>query len=190
MAREKLTTLDAVDPATASGRNQELFDSAKAQIGMVPNMYANMGNLPELYDSYVFGYEQFRASGVFSPAEQEVVFLTISKLNGCEYCMGAHSMIADRMSGLDATTLAEIRDDQTISDPKLAALAKFSQVIVETAGNPSKESVASFRAAGYDDKAMLAIILAISVKVISNYSNHLFATPLDEAFSAYSWEAK
>jgi hypothetical protein len=28
-------------------------------------------------------------------------------------------------------------------------------------------------------------VLAVSVKVLSNYSNHAFATPVDERFSAY-----
>lgn len=190
MSREKLTTLEAIENDAATGRTKELFDEAKAQIGMVPNMYANMANLPEMYDTYTFGYQKFRESGVFSSQEQEVVFLTISKLNGCEYCMGAHSMIADKMSGVDAATLEAVRESNTIPDAKLAALADFTRIMVESAGNPSKEAVASFRAAGYEDRAMLAIILALSVKVISNFSNHLFATPLDDVFSGYSWQSK
>lgn len=59
--------------------------------------------------------------------------------------------------------------------------------MVDTRGNPGKADMADFHEAGYDDKAALSIVLALSVKVISNYSNHLFATPLDDAFSAYSW---
>ena len=190
MSREKLTTLNAIESDTATGRTKELFEGAVAQVGMVPNMYANMANLPEMYDTYTFGYQKFRETGVFTSQEQEVVFLTISMLNNCEYCTGAHSMIADKMSGVDAATLASLREGQTIPDAKLAALADFTRVMVETAGNPTKESVAKFREAGYEDKAILAIILALSVKVISNFSNHLFATPLDDAFSDYSWQSK
>lgn len=51
MSREKLTTLEAIETDAATGRTKELFDGAKAQIGMVPNMYANMANLPEMYDT-------------------------------------------------------------------------------------------------------------------------------------------
>lgn len=187
MSREKLVTLEAVNTDTATGRNQELFTEATAAIGMVPNMYANMANMPELFDTYNHGYKLFRSSGVFTSQEQEVVFLTISQLNNCEYCMSAHSMIADKMSDVPTNVLQAIRDEQTIPDAKLAALHAFTHVMVKTAGNPSKDDIATFHAAGYDDKAVMAIVLAISVKVISNYSNHLFATPLDAPFSDYSW---
>jgi len=187
MSREKLTTLEAVNPETAAGRTKELFDQAKATVGMVPNMYANMANVPELFDTYAFGYAQFRAAGIFNSQEQEVIFLAISQANHCEYCMGAHSMIADKMSGVPADVLQAIREQKNIPDPKLAALDTFVHIMVTTAGNPDKSDIAAFREAGYDDKAMMGIVLAISVKVISNYSNHLFATPLDDAFASYSW---
>ena len=35
---------------------------------------------------------------------------------------------------------------------------------------------------------MLEIILAIAVKTLSNYSNHLFNTPLDEMFARREWK--
>ena len=187
MTREKLTTLNGVEHSTATGRAKELFDQTKAQIGFVPNMYANMANIPALLDTYLLGYEQFRSQGGFIPPEQEVVFLTISRLNGCEYCMSAHSMIGDKMTQVPADVLKALRNGEEIADPKLSALAAFTTTMVETKGNPSPESIAAFRAAGYEDNHILAIILALSVKVISNYSNHLFATETDAAFNGYNW---
>jgi hypothetical protein len=50
--------------------------------------------------------------------------------------------------------------------------------MVNKRGRPSDEDVESFLSAGYTEKHILAIILAISVKTISNYSNHIFRTPL------------
>ena len=187
MSREKLVSLEAVNPETATGRAKELFDDATSKVGFVPNMYANMANVPAVLDTYFYGYGLFREQGGFTPQEQEVVLLTISHTNNCEYCVGAHSMIADKMSNVPADTLQAIREGNEIPDAKLAALNAFTLVMVKKRGNPSKEDIAAFHEAGYDDKAILSIVLAISVKVISNYSNHLFATPLDDAFAAYSW---
>lgn len=84
-----LTTLDDADPRTRS-----VLQRAKAQLGFVPNMYAAMANSPGLLETYVGGYDRFRKDSEFTPAEQEVVFLTISRFNRCEYCMAAHSMLA------------------------------------------------------------------------------------------------
>lgn len=187
MAREKLTSLDGVNPKTATGRTKEMFDQTQAAIGFVPNMYENMAKIPALLDTYLLGYQQFREQGGFTPPEQEVVFLTISRLNSCEYCMSAHSMIGDKMTHVPADVLKAIRTDDDIPDAKLAALASFTTTMVETKGNPKPSDIAAFRDAGYEDRHILAIILALSVKVISNYSNHLFATELDAAFDGYNW---
>ena len=40
-------------------------------------------------------------------------------------------------------------------------------------------------AAGYQESDLLYIVLAISVKVLSNFTNHAFGTVVDERFAAY-----
>jgi alkylhydroperoxidase family enzyme len=56
-----------------------------------------------------------------------------------------------------------------------------------TRGRPSAHDLEQFLTAGYTELFVLEIILAIAVKTISNYSNHLFDTPLDEVFSHRIW---
>lgn len=187
MSREKLVSLGSVNPETATGTNKDIFDETKSTIGFVPNMYANMANMPAVLHTYMHGYQSFREESGFSSQEQEVIFLAISTKNNCEYCVGAHSMIADKMSNVPADVLEAIRGGKEIPDRKLAVLDAFTRVMFDTKGNPDKDDIAAFHAAGYEDKDILSIVLAISVKVLSNYSNHLFATDLDDAFSSYSW---
>jgi hypothetical protein len=57
--------------------------------------------------------------------------------------------------------------------------------MVQSHGQPEPEIVKTFVEAGYKDSDLLYIVLAISVKTLSNFSNHLFATPVDDRFSAY-----
>jgi len=85
-------------------------------------MSANMVNSPGLLDTYLKGYKLFRENSGFTPIQQEVVLLAISHENGCEYCMSAHSMIADQMSGVPANILEAIRYDKPIPDSELAVL--------------------------------------------------------------------
>jgi AhpD family alkylhydroperoxidase len=61
-------------------------------------MYAVMANSPGLLETYATGYAAFREASGFTPAEQEVVLLTVSHENGCEYCVAAHSFLADQVS--------------------------------------------------------------------------------------------
>lgn len=187
MPREKITHLTAIDPAAASGEAKAVLDRAQAQVGFIPNMYANMVNLPSLLDTYLHGYALFREKGSLTPPEQEVVFLAISHENRCEYCVSAHSMLAAKKSGLAADAIAALRDGATVPDPKLAALDHFTRTMVRTRGNPSRDDVDTFVAAGYTEGHVLSIILAISVKTLSNYANHLFNTEVDGVFADFAW---
>ena len=54
-------------------------------------------------------------------------------------------------------------------------------------GLPDRNDVKAFLAAGYTEKDILEIILAIAAKTISNYTNHLFHTDVDNIFSSHSW---
>lgn len=176
-------TLEDAEP-----KAKEVLEKAKAQVGFIPNMYAGMVNSPGLLETYLDGYERFRNQSGFTPAEQEVVFLTISRGNGCDYCMAAHSMIAEKMSNVPVEVTEAIRNGQPIPDAKLAALATFTETLRETRGLPSKADVRAFLDAGFEERHVLEIILALAVKTLSNYANHLMHTPLDEAFAGHAWE--
>ena len=180
-----LKTLAPVDLAHADARQKAILEQAKRQVGFIPNMYANMVNAPAVLDTYLHGYGLFRSESGLSPAEQEVVFLAISEVNGCPYCTAAHSMIADKMSGVPQQVLQAIRSGAPIPDAKLAALYDLTKEMVQSRGRPDAARLQAFLDAGYQEKDVLYIVLAIAVKTLSNYSNHAFATGLDDMFSAY-----
>ena len=183
-----LKSLQAIDPASAQGAQKEILDRAVQQVGFLPNMYANMANAPAVLSTYLHGYSLFRTESGLSPAEQEVVFLAISQVNGCNYCTAAHSMLADKKSGVPAAVLNAIRRGEPVPDARLAALHRLSTEMVKTQGRPSAETVETFLSLGFSERDVLYIVLAIAVKTLSNFSNHAFATPVDEVFAAYRVE--
>ena len=185
MSNIVIHNLSPVAHASAEGQQKEVLDQALKQVGFIPNMYANMANAPGMLSTYLHGYDLFRKESSFTPVEQEVVFLTVSQFNGCNYCTAAHSMIADKMSGVPKDVLQAIRTGQPIADAKLAALAAMSLEMVAKHGQPSAAVVKSFIDAGYQERDLLYIVLAAAVKVMSNYSNQAFGTPLDPQFAAY-----
>ena len=181
------TTLNAVTLDNANEAQKPQLEKSLKEMGMIPNMYANMVNSPGLMETYAIGYDRFRKNSGFSPVEQEVVFLTISLLNGCEYCTAAHSTIADKMSKVPTEVTDAIRNGEEIPDVKLRTLSEFTRVLFEKRGNLSQEEAQAFLAAGYQEKQILEIILALAVKTLSNYPNHIFQTPVDDAFSSRKW---
>jgi uncharacterized peroxidase-related enzyme len=165
-----------------------VLEQVKTSMGMIPNMYGDMANSPPMLQTYAQGYSLFREASGFTSAEQEVVFLTISRENECHYCMAAHSFVADNISKVPLEVTNAIRDGAPITDRKLAALATFSLTMFVTRGHPSKDDVADFLGAGYTETHILSIILALAVKTISNYSNHVFGTKVDQAFAGRTWD--
>ncbi len=180
-------SLGAISLATANDRQKAVLEKAKAAFGFIPNMYARMANSPGLLETYMEGYQRFREHSGLSPVEQETVLLTISRFNGCRYCMAAHSMVADRMAGMSGEDLEALRDGRPLVDDRLAALHGFTLQMLESRGMPRQTEVADFLAAGYREEQILEIVLAMAVKLLSNYTNHVFDTPPDEAFADYAW---
>jgi uncharacterized peroxidase-related enzyme len=174
---------------TAEPQGRTLLEQAKRRLGMIPNMYAYMVNSPGLLSTYLHGYDLFRKQSGFTPAEQEVIFLTISHENGCDYCMAAHSVIADKQSHVPPAVTDAIRNGSTIPDQKLRALSDFTRTMFETRGRPDSSHVDGFLAAGYTERHVLEIILALAVKTLSNYANHVFHTPVDSVFAQRMWNA-
>lgn len=181
----RFTELTAITDSGADTDQSGLFKDSKTALGFVPNMYRTMANSPALLRTYMKGYDEFRTHSGLSSAEQEVVFLALSKDNGCDYCLAAHSTLAASVSGVAADVLSAILADKTISDAKLQALYEMTIELNQSRGRPDAAVVNSFFDAGYQEITLLSLLLAVSVKVISNYSNHLFDTPLDDAFAQY-----
>ncbi|MCM2256374.1 MAG: carboxymuconolactone decarboxylase family protein [Vicinamibacteria bacterium] len=182
---QPLVSLDAASPEA-----RPVLERAQRALGFIPNMYAGMVHSPGLLETYLDGYERFRKSSGFTPAEQEVVFLAVSVGNGCDYCVSAHSMLAEKVSQVPAAVLLALREGREVPDPKLGALARFTETLRATRGLPSKADVEAFLAAGYQERHVLEIVLALAVKTLSNYANHLFHTPLDGVFAGHEWKSR
>lgn len=118
------------DPAVAA-----VLAKAKAQTGMIPNMYARMANAPGLLETYLTGYGAFRQESGFSPIEQQVVSLAISRANGCTYCVTVHSAVAD-MAEVPTEVTDALRSGERLPDARLDALARFTTTMVEQRGLP------------------------------------------------------
>ena len=186
MTAEYKIGLEPVGDEAASGVGKEIMDATKAGFGFVPNMYRTMANSAGFLSTYAHGYQAFRQHSGFTPAEQELVFLVISRENGCDYCTAAHSMVAANVSKLDAQTLAAVRNNTDTADEKLRALATFTQHVFASRGLISQVQAAAFLDAGFEEKQIMEIVLAIAVKTLSNYSNHIFHSELDDVFAPYA----
>ena len=80
-----------------------------------------------------------------------------------------------------------IRPGVAISDNKLQTLSLFTKQLLISRGRPTTDEVSNFFAAGYNERKILEIILALAVKTLSNYSNHAFDSEVNYRFKERIW---
>jgi len=172
-------------PETAPEVARETLAGAKKAFGFVPNLLGVMAEAPALVKAYTTLSRIFDETS-FSPAERQVVLLTVSYENGCEYCIAAHSVIAG-MQKVPADVVGAIRDGKPIADAKLEVLRRFTAAVTKTRGWPSEDETTAFVNVGYTKAQVLEVILGVGMKTLSNYTNHIAKTPLDGAFAKSAW---
>ena len=155
--------------------------------GFVPNLHATLAEAPTVLQGYDTLFN-LAGKGTLSPGEQQVVFVTVSRIHECEYCVSGHSMLAG-MAKLDAATIEALREGGTIADARLEALAGFTAAVVVKRGHVGDAAVDAFIVAGFTRAQVLEVVLIVATKVISNYVNHLTHTPLDAFMAKTAWVA-
>lgn len=183
--RSALVNVPVQSVESAPAASRELLKAAGSKFGFVPNLLGMFANAPALLEGYL------TLAGIFdktslSPTERQVVLLAVSFENGCEYCMAAHSAIAG-MQHVDQGVISALRDGKPIADAKLESLRFLAAETVRTRGWPSSDAVSRFTGAGYSPAQALEVVLGVGLKTLSNYANHLAATPLDAAFAPVKW---
>lgn len=186
MAINPADALPLLDWDTSIDPNRAAMERGKKSAGHLINMYRGMAHAPGLLDTYIDGSARFRNESGFSPAEQEVVFLTISVLNDCRYCVAGHSTLADRR-GIDRDVIDALRDELPLADPRHELLRDITKEVLANQGHLSPESMSRFLESGFRAEQLLYIILAVGLKAMSNSTNHLLDTPVDPVFEDRSW---
>ena len=181
-----MTTLKIHDIETAPEGSKVLLENSQKAYGMIPGLHGVLAASPELLKAYQELHQLFTETS-FNNDELTVVWQTINVEHGCHYCVPAHTGIA-KMMKVDDAIIETLRNQTPLADAKLEALRTLTLSITRNRGNVSQADLEAFYAAGYGEQQVLEIILGLSQKVISNYTNHIANTPVDEAFQKFAWK--
>lgn len=179
-----MSQFELYNQETASEASKPLLKNSVDTFGMIPNLHAVMAESPQLLEGYQRIHELFMQSSLNND-ELTVVWQTINKRHDCQYCLPAHATVAHMMNVSPEISDA-IRTDSKLPNEKLEVLRETTLAIVESRGNPSNVQLDTFYSAGYTQQNLLDIILGVAQKVMSNYTNHIAKTPLDEAFKQFA----
>lgn len=177
-------TLHTVESAPeASG---PLLAASEKAFGRVPGLHAVMAEAPGLLEAYKAAHALFAASS-FDDDEVTVVWQSINVEHACHYCVPAHTGIAKSMGVSDEISEA-LRNETPLPSARLEALRTFTLDVVRKRGDVDDAAVQAFLDAGYTRRQILEVILGVSQKVMSNYTNHFARTPVDQVMQKFAWE--
>lgn len=178
-------TTHTLESAPAAAR--PLLEGAKAKLGFIPNLYGNLAEAPAALQAYFDLSAQFEKTSLI-PVERQVVLLAISTENNCEFCVAAHSLIARKMVKVPDAVVDALRASQPLPDAKLEALAVFTRAVVRDRGFVAQGELDAFLKAGFTHRQVIEVVLGVSLKILSNYTNHLTGTKTNPEFASEAWK--
>lgn|SRR5581483_10905668 len=185
--KQMINGFEIHDAATAPAGSAEILNSVQKAWGFVPNLHRVLAESPAALEAYSTLWNIAEKTG-FTPQERNLVYLAIIYENECTYCMAGHTNLS-RMAKVPDAAISAVREGRPIADPKLEALRQFAAKVTRQRGVVSEADVAAFKAAGYDNRAVLDVLVLAATKLISNYTNHLADTPNDSFMKGAEWTA-
>lgn len=168
-------TIPAANQTPAATR--PLLDAVQNKLGVIPNLMRVIGNSPAALEGYL-SLNGALEKGTLGVKTAERIALAIAEINGCSYCLSAHTYLGKNLAKLDDAEMAANRD-RTSTDVKAAAAVRFASKIALERGHVSDSDVQAVKAAGYADAEVMEIVLHVALNTLTNYVNSVAETEID-----------
>ena len=165
-------TIEAAPPAA-----QPLLQAVKKQLGVVPNLFRLVATSPAALEGYL-GMSGALARGALPAATRERIALAVAEINGCNYCLSAHTYLGRNVAKLDDAELAMNRAGRS-NDAKADAAVRFAVQVTERRGHIGDADLQAVRAAGYSDAQIIEIVQHVALNTWTNYVNEVALTDID-----------
>lgn len=171
----RIPTHGTIDAAPAASRS--LLEAVKKQLGVVPNIFRMVANSPAALEGYV-GLLGALGKGALPAATHERIALAVAELNGCDYCLSAHTYLGKNVAKLDDAEMTANRSGAS-NDPKADVAVRFASKVLRQRGHVSDDDVRAVRAAGYTDAQIVEIVQHVALNTWTNYVNSVAKTEID-----------
>ena len=165
-------SIEAAPPAS-----QPLLEAVKKQLGVVPNLFRLVSNSPAALEGYL-GLFGALGKGALPAPTRERIALAVAEINGCNYCLSAHTYLGKNLAKLDDVEMTANRNGAS-NDPKADAAVRFAAKVARERGHVSADDVRIVKLAGYDDAQVIEIVLHVALNTWTNYINEVAKTDID-----------
>lgn len=163
-------------PDQAPAEARPILENVEKRLGFVPNMHRVMALSPAALGGWS---SLFGALGkTLDLKTREAIGLAVSEVNGCHYCVSAHSYGAETFGKTPKDEIMRNRHGES-SDPKRAAATQFARKLVLGRGKVSDSDFEAVRAAGFTDAQIIEIIALAAQYLLTNFVNNAVDTDID-----------
>ena len=157
--------------------SRPLLEAVKRQLGIVPNLFRLVSNSPVALEGYL-GVLGALNKGALPAPTRERIALAVAEINGCSYCLSAHTYLGKNVAKLDDAEITANRSGAS-NDPKADAAVRFAAKIARERGHVSEDDVRAVKLAGYDDAQVIEIVQHVALNTWTNYINEVAKTEID-----------
>jgi len=161
----------------APAASQALLTAVKQKLGVSPNLFRLVANSPAALEGYVSLFDAI-GKGSLPAATHERIALAIAEINGCSYCLSAHTYLGKHVAKLDDAEMTANRNGMS-NDPKADAAVRFAAAVIRNRGHVSDADFAAVKTAGYDDGQIIEIIQHVALNAWTNFLNEAVKTDID-----------
>ena len=163
--------------ADAPAAARPLLEAVNRQLGVVPNLFRLVSNSPAALEGYL-GMSGALAKGALPAQTRERIALAVAQVNGCDYCLSAHSYLATHLAKLDPAEILANRQGGS-TEPKADAAVRFAVKVAQLRGHIAADDLRAVRLAGYDDAQIIEIVQHVALNTWTNYINEVAGTEID-----------
>jgi uncharacterized peroxidase-related enzyme len=171
----RLSIPASIEAAPAASR--PMLEAVKKQFGVVPNLFRLVANSAAALEGYL-GLSTALGKGALPTQTRERIALAVAEVNGCDYCLSAHTYIGKNLAKLDDGEMTANRSGAS-NDPKADAAVRFAVKVVRERGRVSDADVQAVKSAGYDDAQVIEIVQHVALNTWTNYINLVAETDID-----------
>jgi uncharacterized peroxidase-related enzyme len=163
--------------ADAPAASRPLLEAVAKQLGSVPNMFRSIATSPQALEGHL-GLFGALSHGTLPPATRERIALAVAEVNGCGYCLSAHTYLGRNLAKLDDAEITANRNGAS-NDPKADAAVRFAATVARERGHVTDNDFAAVKRAGYTDAQVVEIVQHVALNSWTNFFNEVFQTEID-----------
>jgi uncharacterized peroxidase-related enzyme len=157
--------------------SQPLLEAVEKQLGIVPNLFRLVSTSSAALQGYL-GLSGALSKGALPSATGERIALAVAEINGCSYCLSAHTYLGKNLAKLDDAEITANRNGAS-NDPKADAAVRFAAKVARERGHVNDDDVRAVKLAGYNDAEVIEIVLHVALNTWTNYINEVAKTDID-----------